>query len=49
MSNDDINACRRKHVKLNMLAVATTAGWYIDTYFDKKNHIVIWHFLVLFM
>ena len=36
MSNDDINARRREWVKLNMLTVATVAGWYIDTYFDKK-------------
>ncbi|RWR86475.1 putative nuclease HARBI1 [Cinnamomum micranthum f. kanehirae] len=36
MSNDDINARRREQVKLNMLTVAAVAGWYIDTYLDKK-------------
>ncbi|RWR77284.1 putative nuclease HARBI1 [Cinnamomum micranthum f. kanehirae] len=36
MSNDDINARRREQVKLNMLTVAAVAGWYIDTYLDKR-------------
>ncbi|RWR86206.1 putative nuclease HARBI1 [Cinnamomum micranthum f. kanehirae] len=36
MSSNDINACRREQVKLNMLTVAAVAGWYIDTYLDKK-------------
>ncbi|RWR88488.1 hypothetical protein CKAN_01750000 [Cinnamomum micranthum f. kanehirae] len=36
MSNDDINARRREQDKLNMLIVVAVAGWYKDTYFDKK-------------